>query len=127
MKKTLVGIICVMFISIGFCMASDTTFSQGSAQKKPMAVYLYADWADNAQQGMVIFSQMEKKYNKKYNFITLNIADPDAKSFNKMYNIYPNLPYVLLFRDGTRFSRFINMECLSSPSCFSGKLDVFVN
>ena len=114
---------------MGVFAATQTTmtFEEGIKQSKAMALYLYADWADGAEQGKTAFNQMKSRYSDKYNFITLNIADKDAKAFNKMYHIYPNLPYVLLFRDGTRFSRFINMECLNSPSCFSGKLDVFVN
>ena len=127
MKKTLVGIICGIFASVGLCMASDMTFTQGIAQKKTMAVYLYADWADNAQQGLQIFKQMEQKYSKKYAFVTLNIADADARSFNKTYSIYPNLPYVMLFRDGVRFSRFLNKDCIMNTSCFAEKLDSFVN
>ena len=114
-----------------FCMMctlrvnAELTFEQGIKQSKPMALYLYADWADNASQGLIAFKQIGKSYSGRYNFITLNIAKPEAKAFNKMYYIYPNLPYVLLFRDGTKFSRFVNTDCVMDSSCFSGKLDAF--
>ena len=121
----------IVFSLICLCVSAEPqtkmTFAQGIAQSKPMALYLYADWADGAKQGLAAFNQMKPKYSSKYNFVTLNIADSEAKSFNKMYHIYPNLPYVLLFRDGTKFSRFVNIDCVNNTSCFNNKLDVFVN
>ena len=122
-------IVSVLFLFSVFCInkASAMTFEQGITQAKPMALYIYADWADNATQGMQVFNQTAQKYSDKYNFVTLNIASPETKAFNKMYHIYPNLPYVLLFRDGTKFSRFLNMDCVMKDSCFSEKLDLFVN
>ena len=121
----------LVFSVLCLCVSAEPqtkmTFAQGIAQSKPMALYLYADWADGAKQGLAVFNQMKPKFSSRYNFVTLNIADPDAKAFNKMYHIYPNLPYVLLFRDGTKFSRFINMDCVNSTSCFSDKLDVFAD
>lgn len=127
MKKFFLCLLLSILVVFGAQKTSAMTFEEGIKQSKPMALYLYADWADNAAQGLQTFNLMGQRYSNKYNFITLNIASPEAKAFNKMYHIYPNLPYVLLFRDGTKFSRFLNMDCVMSDSCFSGKLDVFVN
>lgn len=127
MKKIFLSLFFVISLFVCTIKVSALTFEQGISQTKPMALYIYADWADNAQQGLQAFKAMEPAYSQKYNFVTLNIASEEAKAFNKMYHIYPNLPYVLLFRDGTKFSRFINMDCLMNNSCFKGKLDVFVN
>ena len=128
MKKVLSGLLfglLLLFSSVN--KTNSMTFEEGIKQSKPMALYLYAGWADNADKGMLAFNNMAQKYSNTYNFITLNIASQEAKAFNKMYHIYPNLPYVLLFRDGVRFSRYLKMDCVLDSSCFSGKLDVFVN
>lgn len=126
MKKFILCLMLMTLVCIGSNAAEQKmTFEQGIKSSKPMALYLYADWADGAQAGMDAFNKMKPEFSKRYNFVTLDIAKPEAKAFNKMYHIYPNLPYVLLFRDGIRFSRFINMDCVNSSSCFSGKLDAF--
>ncbi len=127
MKKFFLGLILSLLCVFGVEKVYSMTFEEGMKQSKAMALYIYADWADNAEQGKAVFQAMEQKYGNKYNFVTLDIASPEAKAFNKIYHIYPNLPYVLLFRDGVRFSRYLKMDCVLDSSCFGGKLDVFVN
>ena len=127
MKKILLGLAVSLLVLFCCNIANAMTFEEGLGQNKAMALYIYADWADNAAQGKLAFQAMEQKYSNKYNFVTLDIASKEAKAFNKIYHIYPNLPYVLLFRDGVRFSRYLKMDCVMDTSCFSSKLDVFVN
>ena len=127
MKKSFSGLILSSLLITGISKAYAMTFSEGMNQSKPMALYLYANWADDAEAGKAAFNAMEEKYGQKYNFITLDIASEDAKAFNKIYHIYPNLPYVLLFKDGIKFSRYLKMDCVMDSSCFSTKLDVFSN
>ena len=90
---------------------------------------IYANWADDVQQVSQAFTQMGQNplYADKYNFISLDIASKDAKAFNQVYYIHQGLPYVLLFKDRGKFSRYLQKDCVLDNSCFSQKLDSFVN
>ena len=62
-----------------------------------------------------------------YNFVYLDIASEDTKLFNQKYHIYPNLPYVLLFKDRGRISRYLQKNCINDEACFTEKLNFFAN
>ena len=102
-------------------------FEQAISQTKPMALLVYADWADDAQTVLQTFNATGLQYEGKYNFVTMNIASPDTKAFNKSYHIYPNLPYVLFFKDKGKVSRYLKKDCVLNASCFKEKLDFFIN
>lgn len=126
MKK--VFLLSIFLLTILFSDAPKTnavTFDEAMSQSKPVALFLYADWADNAQSMLGVFNQMEQQYGNSYNFVKINIGNKEAKSFNQKFYIYPNLPYVLLFRDRGRISRFIQKDCAANSSCLKEKLDLF--
>ena len=127
MKK----ILSFLFLSVAFFICTNTvnamSYEEAIVQSKPFALLVYADWADDVQAVSQNFSAAGLKYASKYNFVSLNIASKDAKAFNKSFHIYPNLPYVLLFRDKGKFSRYLNKECIMKEACFNEKLDFFVN
>ena len=52
----------------------------------------------------------------------MDIASNDAKDFNSKYHIYPNLPYVLMYRNGGRVSRYIQRSCANSTECMIPKI-----
>lgn len=97
------------------------------SDKKPMAILIYATWADNYQNYLNAFRGMQSEFAKDYNFVELDIASPDAKAFNSRYHIYPNLPYALMFRDGGKFSRYVQRDCVINDSCFETRLKSFIN
>ena len=127
MKKLISILSLFTILSAGIANAQTTTFDGAMSQSKPMAVLVYANWADDAQTMLQTFGATGLKYSDKYNFVTLDIASPDAKAFNKTYYIYPNLPYVLLFRDKGKVSRYLKKDCALDQSCFEEKLKFFVN
>ena len=96
-------------------------------QQKPVAVLIYADWAEDLQSAMTSFGALEQDYSNKYNLVRINISTAEAKEFNKTYYIYPNLPYLLLFKDRGRLSRMVVRDCLKQDSCVRPKLDIFAN
>ena len=102
-------------------------FSEALEQTKPVAVLIYADWADNAQNVLQAFQTQSQSYGDKYNFVTLNIANKETKDFNAKYHIYPNLPYVLLFKNKGRINRYLQKDCVLDKSCFTEKLNFFNN
>ena len=111
----------------GLLKVEAMTYEEALNQPKPIAILVYADWADNISQVHQAFNNAASQYDSKYNFVFLNIANPDTKIFNKTYHIYPNLPYVLLFKDRGRISRYLQSGCILDNACFTGKLDVFAN
>ena len=96
-------------------------------QSKPIAMLIYANWADEVVPSKQAFNNLAIKYANKYNFVTINIGTEEAKAFNKTYTIYADVPYLLLFKDRGRFSRYIKRDCLLNESCINGKLDIFAN
>lgn len=124
-------VLSFLFLSILFFMnikeAGAATFGEAISEKQPVAVLIYADWADDAQQVLQSFKTAELQYGGKYNFVTLNIALPETKEFNKSYHIYPNLPYVLFFKDKGKVSRYLTKDCVMNQSCFKEKLKSFAN
>lgn len=127
MKKFLTFLFLVSVMVFGAQSAKAMKYDEAMAQSKPMAILVYADWADSASTALQVFKSLEQKYNAQYNFVPLNIATADAKSFNKTYHIYPNMPYVLLFKDRGKISRYLQQNCAIDSACFEGKLKMFIN
>ena len=127
MKKLLSTFILLMLLLVGVQKANAMKYDNALNQSKPMAIFIYAPWADGYSTAMQAFNAMESKYGSKYNFVTMNIATDEAKTFNKTFFIYPNLPYVLLFREKGKVIRFLKTDCVNDSSCFSNRLDLFNN
>lgn len=128
MMKKILTVLFLLTAMVAFSAdAYAMKYEEALNQSKPFALLVYADWADNVKEVSQTFSTTGLSYADKYNFVTMNIASPDAKAFNQKFHIYPNLPYVLLFRDKGKFSRYLNKDCILSDTCFKDKLDLFVN
>lgn len=127
MKKLLSSLFLTMLLLAGMPQANAMKYDQAINQSKPMAIFVYAPWADGYQTMLQSFNATGQKYAGRYNFVTMNIATDDAKVYNQKYYIYPNLPYVMLFREKGKFSRFIEKNCAKDTQCLSTKLDLFNN
>jgi thioredoxin-like negative regulator of GroEL len=127
MKKVISFLFVLSVVFCGINKANSMTYEQAMSDKKPMAVLIYADWADGVSATVPAYDAMGAAYASKYNFTKINICKPEAKGFNKTYQIYPNLPYVLLFKDGGKISRYLKNDCVTNTSCFKEKLDFFTN
>ena len=119
--------ILLLFIFLAL-KAEAMNFSEAYEQtiKKPMLMLIYADWASNYQEYINIMKSLETKYSDRLNFVELNIANPDTASFNSKFHIYPNLPYMLMFRDGGKVSRYIQRNCANDYSCVETKIKNFL-
>lgn len=125
MKKFLIilSILCISILK-SQAMTFDEAFAQSSS--KPMLVLIYAQWADNYQTYLNNFKSLQTQFGDTFNFVELDIASKDTKSFNSRYHIYPNLPYVLMFRDGGKVSRYIQKSCASDFACLADKVKSFI-
>lgn len=125
----------VFYISFALCVflfsslkVKAITFEQAFSRtdKTPMVVLIYANWADGYLNCINQYKMAEFELGNKFNFTMLDIASPEAKSFNERYHIYPKLPYVLMFRDNGKISRYIPRDCASDASCIKSKLKSFI-
>lgn len=105
-------------------MNFEEAFSQ--ADRTPMVVLVYAQWANNYLNYIQQFRQSQSNLDTKFNFVELDIASKDARAFNERYHIYPKLPYILMYRDGGKVSRYIPRDCASNASCINSKLRSFI-
>ena len=127
MKKILSTLFLLTVILFNALPSKAITYKEASESNKPMAILVYASWVDNLEDIKKAFSNMENKYSQSYNFVYLGIASEDTKLFNQKYHIYPNLPYVLLFKDRGRISRYLQKNCINDEACFTEKLNFFAN
>lgn len=108
------------------CVAMN--FAEGYEQttKKPMILLIYADWATDYKAYIKVLEALEKEYGEKFNFVKLDIAKSETAAFNTKFHIYPNLPYILMFRDGGKISRYIQRNCAIDYSCTEAKMKSFL-
>ena len=115
MKKILSTLFLLTVILFNALPSKAITYKEATESNKPMAILVYASWVDNLEDS------------QSYNFVYLDIASEDTKLFNQKYHIYPNLPYVLLFKDRGRISRYLQKNCINDEACFTEKLNFFAN
>ena len=127
MKKLILSILTLLTFAISTQTTKAMTFAEGLNDSKPMALLIYANWADGAADTIGKFKSQQAQYEDRYNFILLDIASEDTKEFNKKYHIYPNLPYVLLYKDNGKISRYLQKDCILDDACFVEKLKFFIN
>ena len=129
MRKIFVLFLLLMgFISINKAIAAPMSFSEGYSQtsRKPLAVLVYATWADNYVGHVRNFRRLQNEVGNQFNYVELDIATDEAKVFNDRYHIYPKLPYVIMFRDRGKVSRYIQRDCASERSCITSKIKSFI-
>lgn len=128
MKKILT-LLTVIILSAGMqakaAMSFEDAFKQSDS--KPMLVLIYAQWAEGYTNYLQTFRSAQKEFGDKFNYVELDIANADAKFFNSRYHIYPNLPYILMFRDGGRVSRYVQNNCAEKDACLFPKIRTFLN
>ena len=124
MKKFIL-LIALIALSIRGVSAA-VTFSQARADSsKPMAVLVYADWADGYQNALLQFRKIQKDFGNSYNYVELNITKREAKEYSDSFKIMPGLSYIMLYRNNCKISRLLEKSCASNYSCISSKMKTF--
>lgn len=128
MRKALLSLLILLTLTLSTQVTKAMTFAEGMNDSKPMALLIYANWADDIASVMGKFKSQEAgTYGDAYNFVLLDVASEDTKEFNKKYHIYPNLPYVLLYKNNGKVSRYLQKDCILDDACFAEKLKFFIN
>lgn len=127
MKKFVCFLFSLVLFS-GIKANATTTFENAYSQcgTKPMLVLIYADWADNYKTYLEQFKIVQREFGDTYNYVELNIANKDTKNYNRRYRIYPNLPYVMMYRNSGKISRFIPQNCAIDSRCMIPKIKSFI-
>lgn len=127
MKKILSIFLFLMFV---FCLKSYAlTFEEGYSEssRTPVVVLVYAQWADGYQELLQEYRSIQNsKLSQNFNFVELDIASKDARFYNSKFDIYTNLPYVLMLREGGKIARFIHKDCVLDSACMEAKLRSFI-
>ena len=125
--KNIISIILFSIIIFNCNKANALTFEEAYNQiySKPAAVLVYADWADNYQNCLQQFKIASQKTNK-INFVAIDIAEKTAKAYNSKYEIFQNLPYILLIRNGGKVTRVLPRSCASNNACITQKINAFI-
>lgn len=128
MKKVFKTVFLFMLIACSVIKANSMTFEEAFAKSDstPMVVLVYAQWADNYQNYIQQFRTAKEQLSDNYNFVEMDIASKDTKFFNSRYHIYPNVPYILMYRNSGKVSRYIDRNCAASSSCIVPKLKSFI-
>ena len=105
-------------------LSFEEAFSQVS--RTPMVVLIYADWANGYESSIAQFRIAKNALSNNFNFVELDITKKEARAFNEKFHIYPKLPYILMFRDGGKVSRYIPRDCAQSSACVISKLKSFI-
>lgn len=126
MKKIVLLITLIVLGITGVSAA--VTFSSALANNgnKPMAVLIYADWADGYQNAILQFRRIQKTYGNTYDFVELNIAQKETKEYSDRYKIMAGLPYIMLYRSKCKIARYIDKKCTSEYSCINSQMQTFV-
>lgn len=127
MKKFLTLLFLLSTVVVSVQKANAISFEEAMSQSKPVAVLIHAPWASNVDQIKQVYDGMAEQYGDRYNFTKIDIATNEALGFNQKYTIYPNLPYVLLFKDRGRITRYLKQDCIMDDSCFKERLNFFLN
>ena len=130
MKKVFVilSLLIVSFFTLK-AYAKGLTFPEayGQISIKPMAILVYADWADNYQGYILSFRRLQQTpIANNFNFVELDIKSKETKFFNDKYKISTKLPYVMLLRNDGKVSRHVTRECLSESACITSKMKAFI-
>lgn len=128
MIKKLKLLFLFIVLSVFITSANAMTFEEAykEASRTPMVMLVYAQWAEDYDNYLNQFKVVQEEFGKTFNFVEMDIASEDTRAFNAKYHIYPNLPYILMFRDGGKVSRYIPRDCAASSSCISSKLKTFI-
>lgn len=127
--KKLLTLLTIVILGVSLQAKAAVSFEDAFKESttKPMLVLVYAQWADDYATYLQTFKNVQNEFGDKFNYVELNIASEDTKFFNSRYHIYPNLPYVLMFRDGGKISRYVPNNCANKDACLIPKIKTFLN
>lgn len=128
MKKYLSIILLTLFLSAGIkAVAAPLTFDQAVEDKKPALVLITAPWASASQTAVANFNSLKNVYGDAANFVTLDIASEQARSYNSKYAFFPNIPYMMMFKSKAKIQLFVPQSCVLDNACISKKVGTFLH
>lgn len=126
MKKILLSLFLLILLTLQ-SNASVLKFNEAylQSQNKPVAIFLYAPWVDNAQDCQTQFYKIQQKFGNSFNYVFLDISEKDTKNFNAIFPIY-TVPYIFTFRAKGKISRYFDTNCVFNDSCIISRMDAFL-
>ena len=125
MKKLFVILSLLLLMPVTYA-AMTYTNAYSMNNDKPMAVFIYADWADNYETSLSQFRNAQQEMGDLYNYVELDLASKDARAYTEQNVILPKLPYIMLYRSKCKFARLLDRNCSSSSACIIPKMKSFM-
>lgn len=124
--KKLIAILIMSALTLSVKAAVKYSDAYEVNDTKPMAVLIYADWADNYQNYLSEFRKIQQELGDIYNYVELDLASEDARNYTEQNMILTKLPYIMLYRSKGRFARVLERSCASDASCAAPKMKSFI-
>ena len=125
MKKFILLLVILVFtLQANAAMKYKDAFAKNG--KIPMAMLIYADWAQDYNETLTMFKKLESTLSNSYNFVELNIADKETKDYSETYSILPKMPYIMLYRSSGKVQRVLDRDCALDLNCAVPKMKSFI-
>lgn len=125
MKKIILSVLILFLLTLNV-KAMDFQEAFAQSRVKPVVVLLYADWSDNQENALNVFRTLQPRFSRVYNFVELDIAKEETKFYNQRFDIFRGLPYIMMYKEGGKISRFIDSSCTNDTRCLESKLKSFI-
>lgn len=124
MKKILL-VLAILIFALQANAAMSFKDAQAENGRTPMAVFVYAKWAQNYNDSLNVFRKLQSTLGNTYNYVELDLASDDAKEYTEIYLVRPRLPYIMLYRSNGNVQRLLERPCASDLNCALQKMKLF--
>ncbi len=123
--KKIVAIVAILMLALQANAAMSYKDAIAQNDRKPMAVLVYANWAQNYDYTLTMYRKMQSSLGNLYNYVELDLASAEAKDYTEDFAIMPKLPYIMLYRGKGKFQRLLDRNCATDLNCAIPKMKSF--
>lgn len=112
-----------------FSQVSEPTYpkeyTNALAEEKPIFLFFYANWCSHCVEFFPTYEQLEKTYQDKYNFIKINIDEPENENLVQEFYV-TGIPTVYVVDVKNSEKNYINPYVLHNKKSLKKTLDSFI-
>lgn len=127
MKKYLGIFFVLLLLTAAKSFAAPLSFDEAVADKKPTLVLITAPWSTSSIIAANNFNALKKVHGDACNYVILDIASKDAQSYNRKYAFFPNIPYLMMFKNKAKIQLFVPQSCVLDNACIMKKTSNFLH
>lgn len=107
--------------------AAEVNLNQALEQNTPTLVLITAPWAKVSQNAINNFNSLKNVHGDKCNYIILDIASNQAQAYNQKFAFFPNIPYLMMFKNKAKIQLFVPQSCVLDNACIVKKTSNFLH